>query len=875
MAVVEEDPIASSVANGVTTSFPFSFSLRSAADLVVTGTLDGIVTTYSLGVHYTVSGVGGGSGSADFLAAPASGTIITRYRRTQLVRSTDYQDNGDLPADTLNADFDRLWQAVQELDSGSRAPGNVVRAPAGESIAELPPASERANTWPRFGPEGQLLLDPADPSTSAALIAGTFDLTLNYVAGTLGARLGETVSVTDYPFLAKCDGTTDDSAAVQAAVTYLGTRGGGTLTFPAGKTCRIVTPILVSFGNIDIVGYGATIDARDITYSTTRGDGAVFRFVSPAAVVSTTLTVTGAADADVITVASTAGVQAGDLARSMSTQEQYRNDTAIANFNDQNVVATVISGTQVRLETPLEYPLTVSPWTVSVQFYRPITNITVRGLRMIGGGIKGSLANSLGQAGIWATGVRNVQIIDCAFLEFQGMSIGFDRFADVTVRGCYMQGIPAGVTVVENDNSGFYGAYAIRGRRAIFSQCTGVRLRHMYDASEVYDMVQSDSVAIKTHRAAFGSHEETYNLVTQGCVSEGCYAGFVTRSLTSQAINNCFQGCTTAAITTSVMLATGSPGQLILTGNRLQCSATTLAAINVTGVFDRLLIQGNIIESAFVGVQFETQAVKNASVIGNTFQAPNGIVMPLGVLQIDGLLIQSNTFLNYTGSMVVLRGAANPSAPADRIRICDNFGMPVTEGSGNGIILRGEGYYGDRIVVSRNAQWGDSSNTVGVASNNSQFYRFKAYPVLEGNDETLATNQANRSIGYFGAATAPAGSTLMRGMRLERTNPVSGAPDYWIVTASGTEGTITGVTGSINSGTTTLTLTGNDATKVYAGSWITVTGAGPASGNLVTRVASVSDDFATATLESSASTTVSGASVTRRNPTISAAANLV
>ena len=29
-------------------------------------------------------------------------------------RLTDYQDNGDLLADTVNKDFDRLWMAIQQ-----------------------------------------------------------------------------------------------------------------------------------------------------------------------------------------------------------------------------------------------------------------------------------------------------------------------------------------------------------------------------------------------------------------------------------------------------------------------------------------------------------------------------------------------------------------------------------------------------------------------------------------------------------------------------------------------------------------------------------------------------------------------------------------
>ena len=36
-------------------------------------------------------------------------------RKLVIKRDTDYQDNGDLLADTINADFDRLWLAMQQI----------------------------------------------------------------------------------------------------------------------------------------------------------------------------------------------------------------------------------------------------------------------------------------------------------------------------------------------------------------------------------------------------------------------------------------------------------------------------------------------------------------------------------------------------------------------------------------------------------------------------------------------------------------------------------------------------------------------------------------------------------------------------------------
>lgn len=141
MSVSLETPVASSVANGVTTVFPHAFTVLAAADLVVTGTLAGITTVYALGVNYTVDGLGTGAGSVTFGAAPAAGTVVNRFRVSQLTRNTDYQNNGDLRATTVNLDFDRVWLVLQEH---ALAQTSGVRAPYPEVISALPNAAARA-----------------------------------------------------------------------------------------------------------------------------------------------------------------------------------------------------------------------------------------------------------------------------------------------------------------------------------------------------------------------------------------------------------------------------------------------------------------------------------------------------------------------------------------------------------------------------------------------------------------------------------------------------------------------------------------------------------------------------------------------------------
>lgn len=54
-----------------------------------------------------------GGDNVTFLTPPANGTVVMLERVVPTYRLTDYQDNGDLLADTVKKDFDRLWMAIE------------------------------------------------------------------------------------------------------------------------------------------------------------------------------------------------------------------------------------------------------------------------------------------------------------------------------------------------------------------------------------------------------------------------------------------------------------------------------------------------------------------------------------------------------------------------------------------------------------------------------------------------------------------------------------------------------------------------------------------------------------------------------------------
>jgi hypothetical protein len=154
-----QDPIASYSGNGVATLFTVPFRILDAADLFVL--LNGSLTT-----AYTVSGLGDDEASVTMSTPPAVGDTLILYREVALERLDDYQFNGDLRAVTVNADFDRIWMALQDIgDTASRA----VHYPVTEFGIDgtLPGATDRASKIFGFDSNGFQTFLPVPASVGA------------------------------------------------------------------------------------------------------------------------------------------------------------------------------------------------------------------------------------------------------------------------------------------------------------------------------------------------------------------------------------------------------------------------------------------------------------------------------------------------------------------------------------------------------------------------------------------------------------------------------------------------------------------------------------------------------------------------------------
>lgn len=192
MPVTDQTPVDSSTGNGVTTVFPYTFKILDEADILVT--VDGV--TKILTTDYSVSGVGNDAGgNVTFVAAPANGTTVVRTRDMGYERTTDYQDNGDLPASTLDDDIDRTVMLIQQLRAALL---RSVKLPVGTTVEQVltESAAARADKIMGFDSSGNIVVKAAvdiDVTPVSVFMASVLDDTTWQAAlNTLGFKKAPT-----------------------------------------------------------------------------------------------------------------------------------------------------------------------------------------------------------------------------------------------------------------------------------------------------------------------------------------------------------------------------------------------------------------------------------------------------------------------------------------------------------------------------------------------------------------------------------------------------------------------------------------------------------------------------------------------------------
>ncbi len=202
MAVQDNGTRIQYTATASQTVFPYPFEILDEDDITVVQNS----TTLSKTTHYTVSGVGSDTGgNITFVTGATSGDVITIYRSMALSRVTNYQANAAFLESEVDADFDRLWMAMQQNESDVT---RAIRASQTDSILNS------TNT------------ELAIPATRAGKVLG-FDSTgaLSYYASTVASA--DFIQVTTTAAMAALASPTVGDV-VQTTEFSTGNGGGGT-----------------------------------------------------------------------------------------------------------------------------------------------------------------------------------------------------------------------------------------------------------------------------------------------------------------------------------------------------------------------------------------------------------------------------------------------------------------------------------------------------------------------------------------------------------------------------------------------------------------------------------------------------------------------
>ena len=240
------------------TTFTYSFPIFADADLkVYVGS-----TLKTLTTDYTVTGAGADAGgTVVFGTGLTAGDIVTIQRDMAISRTSDYQSNGDLLANTLNDDFDKNVMMSQQNESNiARSIRQTIDDTA--TNMELPTVTNRASKALGFDSSGDVAVSTStmteiDATVGAALASGILATSYQFTGDGSTVAFTITGGVTDIPNAQSLIVTVD--GITQHTDTY--TTSGAVVTFSVAPPDN--SDIQVRYNAY----LGTATDASGITYN--------------------------------------------------------------------------------------------------------------------------------------------------------------------------------------------------------------------------------------------------------------------------------------------------------------------------------------------------------------------------------------------------------------------------------------------------------------------------------------------------------------------------------------------------------------------------------------------------------------------------------
>lgn len=286
------------------------------------------------------------------------------------------------------------------------------------------------------------ITNTTSPNQGAGMLP--FSHALSYPNTSVGGALNHVINVKNAPFLAKGDGVADDSSAIQAAIDYASSIGGGVVHIPSGTYRFPDKSQIIGKSNVSIVGApGSRLDFREADpLKGLQLDSFIqYKGYAPAGPLRTDSDATLTSDMkigfDVINVNSTAGFQEGDLIEISSESEGPWKDTIKVNVGQLSKVVQVISSTSLKINMIAYDDYNVAD-NASVKKIIPIKNFYLYGLNVIGPGNTGTAADGYNET-------KGIGLYYCEDFSVQKCSVRGCMAWSIRPTSCYN-------FVIENNN---------------------------------------------------------------------------------------------------------------------------------------------------------------------------------------------------------------------------------------------------------------------------------------------------------------------------------------------------------------------------------------------------------------------------------------
>ena len=293
MTVAAQSNSVSYNGNGVASAFTIPFRFMQDEDLVVKKVLlsDDSETALALNTDYTLTGEGSSSGGTLTLVAGALSSLykVTILRATPFAQSVDFRSQGALYPETIETGLDTLALQNQDIDArvvevadtlvsdradlealiddeaSARAAGDAAEAASRAAADASESATRAANDTSNYDALLAIIAQARADFTVGGFSDGLTVLALgSTLARAFNARFGEVQNALDFGMVA--DGTTDDTAALQAAIDRAYTNGGGVVLLPPRK-CRITAQVNLK-AKVKLQGWGKGVTIIELDTAT-------------------------------------------------------------------------------------------------------------------------------------------------------------------------------------------------------------------------------------------------------------------------------------------------------------------------------------------------------------------------------------------------------------------------------------------------------------------------------------------------------------------------------------------------------------------------------------------------------------------------------